>query len=117
MKGQPRKSLFEEILYPLERVFSTVFTIILFAAIKIRSNYSGSTILAVFLICLALDVITIILACKMSTMTKERQRQQERNPDVATGKSHRILEIEKIKKILNTIKIVIEASFLTITLL
>lgn len=114
---EPRKSIFKEILYPLESILGLILTTVLFVAINEKSDYSGIRIIIVGIVCVILDIVSIIRAFKMAKKTKERQKQLDRNPGTATGKSKRILEIEKEKKIINSLKIAIETVFLAITML
>ena len=114
---QPRKSLFKEVLYTLESILGLVLTIVIFVVINEKSDYSGIRIIIVGVVCAFLDIVSISRAFKMAKKTKERQKQLDRNPGTATGKSKRILEIEKEKKIANSLKIAIETAFLAITML
>ncbi len=116
-KLRPRKSLFKEILYPLESILGLILTIIMFVAICKKSNYSELRIIIVGLVCAILDIVSIYNAFKMAKKTKERQKLLDRNPSLVTGKSKSILEIEKEKKIANSLKLTIETVFLIITLL
>jgi len=101
------------IIYILESIVGLILTIGIFAAIFNKNDSSSDNLGIITLgLCFCTDIALIILSFKMKKMTRERNNQRGKCSSHATGISSKILILEKKKKAINSIKMVIE--FLTL---
>ena len=108
-KFRPNKIDFDGTIYILDSIVGLFLTAIIFIVIFNQGNATDTNIkIVACAICSLLNIPIVWLSIKMKKRTHERNKELEINPNNQTGISHKILVLDKKRRIINIIMLIIE---------